>query len=103
MPDKWGRRLFIAGAVVVILLGLSHSLSLLGGPPPANATEQQLQDLMKNYRFNLMGSMRSMDNVFSGFSIAFIIAMIGLGALNLVLSRERTGLLKRMALINVLW
>lgn len=103
MPDKLGRRLFTAGAVALILLGLIHSLSLIGKPTPANETERQLADLMSNYKFNLMGSMRSMDNLLRGFSISFVIAMIGLGALDLTLSRERAGLLKRVALLNALW
>ncbi len=103
MTDKWGRRLFTLGAVVLILLGLVHSLSLLEKQAPANETERQLLDLMSNYRFNVIGSMRSMDDFLRGFSIAFMVAMIGLGVLDVVLARERAGLLKRVALVNVLW
>jgi hypothetical protein len=103
MTEKLGRRLFTAGAVVLILLGLVHSLSLLQRPVPANATERQLLDLMSNYKFNLMGSMRSMDDLLRGFSIAFMLGTIALGALDLVLRGERAGLLKRVALINAIW
>jgi hypothetical protein len=103
MPDKWGRRLFITGAAVLVLLGLVHSLSLFETQVPANGTERQLLDLMSNYRFNVMGSMRSMDNFLRGFSISFMAGMIGLGVLNLSLARERAGLLKRVALINAIW
>ncbi|HLW84942.1 MAG TPA: hypothetical protein VKR60_06965 [Candidatus Sulfotelmatobacter sp.] len=103
MTDKWGRRLFAAGAVALILLGLVHSLSLIGKPIAANDTERQLLDLMSNYKFDLMGSMRSMDNFMRGFSINFAIAMVGLGLLDLLLARERAGLLKRLALINSIW
>jgi hypothetical protein len=103
MPDKWGRRLFKTGGVVLILLGMVHSLSLIQKLTPSNETERQLLDLMTNYKFDLMGSMRSMDNLFRGFSISFMVAMIGLGTLDLALSRERTELLKRVALINALW
>ena len=59
MTDKWGRRLFTTGAVVLLLLGLVHSLSLFEKPIPANDTERQLLDLMSNYKFNVMGSMRT--------------------------------------------
>jgi hypothetical protein len=93
MTDKWGRRLFTAGAVLLILLGLIHSLSLLGTPVPKNGTERQLQDLMSNYQFDVMGSMRSMDNCMRGFSISFRLGVLCLGALDLVLARERSGLL----------
>jgi hypothetical protein len=103
MTDKLGRRLFTIGAVVLVLLGLVHSLSLFEKPIPANDTERQLLDLMSNYKFNIMGSMRSANDFERGFSIAFIVGMFGLGVLDLVLARERTGLLKRVALINTIW
>jgi hypothetical protein len=103
MKDKWGRRLFVTGAVVLILLGLMHSLSLLQQQVPANESERQLLDLMSNYKFNVMGSMRSMNDFLRGFSAAFMVGMIGLGVLDLVLARERAGLLKRVALVNIAW
>jgi hypothetical protein len=100
MTDTWGRRLFTAGGVV---LGLVHSLSLMDKMVPANDTERQLLELMTNYRFNLMGSSRSMDNLLRGFSISFMLAALGIGTLDLVLLRERAGLLKRVALVNTIW
>ncbi len=103
MTDKWGHRLFTTGAVMLLLLGLVHSLSLFGKPIPANDTERQLLDLMSHYKFNVMGSMRTMDNFLRGFSISFMLGVLGLGALDLALSRERAGLLKRVALINTIW
>jgi hypothetical protein len=89
--------------VLLILLGLIHSLSLLEKPVPANDTERQLQDLMSNYKFNAMGSMRSMDNFMRGFSISFMLGVFCLGALDLMLARERSGLLRRVALVNTVW
>ena len=103
MTDKWGRRLFTIGAVVLLLLALVHSLSLFEKPVPANDTERQLFDLMSNYKFNVMGSMRSMDNFLRGFSISFMLGVFCVGALDLLVARERAGLLKRVALINTLW
>lgn len=103
MKDKLGRRLFTTSAVALILLGLVHSLSLLEKQVPANDTERRLLDLMSNDKFNVMGSMRSMDDFLRGFSIAFMVGMIGLGVLNLVLARESAGLLKRVALVNIIW
>jgi hypothetical protein len=95
--------MFKTGAVVLVLLGLVHSLSLFGKPFPANDTERQLLDLMANYKFNLMGSARSMADLMRGFSVAFMVAALGLGVLDLLVSRERAGLLKRVALINTIW
>jgi hypothetical protein len=103
MTDKWGRRLFKTGAVVLVLLGLVHSVSLFQKPGPANDTEKQLLDLMAGYKFDLMGSMRSMADLLQGFSTAFSLAALILGVLGLALARERAGLLKRVALINILW
>ena len=103
MTDKWGRRLFTTGAVAFLLLGLLHALSLFGKPIPANDTEKQLLDLMSNYKFSVMGSMRTMDNFLRGFSIAFMLSALGLGSLDLALCQERSGLLKRVALVNIAW
>jgi hypothetical protein len=103
MTDKWGRRLFTAGAVWLVLLGLVHGLSLFAKPVPANDTERQLLDLMVNYKLNVTGSMRSMDNFLRGFSISFMLGALVMGALNLALCREGAGLLKRVALINTIW
>jgi hypothetical protein len=103
MTDKLGKRLFSAGALVLILLGLVHSLSLIESQVPANETEKQLFSLMSDYKFDLMGSMRSMDNLFRGFSISFMLAAIVMGVLDLFLRGERAGLLKRVALINLIW
>jgi hypothetical protein len=102
MADKWGKGLFTAGAIVLILLGMAHSLSLFHELTPANDTERQLLTLMTNYRLNLAESMRSMDNLLRGFSICFLVSAIGLGTLDLVLSRERTVLVRRVALVNAL-
>ena len=70
---------------------------------PANDTEKQLLGLMSNYKFNLMGSARSMSDLLRGFSVSFMFAALGFGALDLTLSGERAGLLKRLALINIIW
>jgi hypothetical protein len=102
MTDKWGRRLFKAGAVELVVLGAVHSLSLFGKNVPGNDSERQLLDLMTNYKFILMGSTLTMEGFLRGFSISFLIAMLGIGVLDLVLARERAGLLKRVALVNAI-
>jgi hypothetical protein len=75
-----GRRLFTTGAILLLLMGLVHSLSFINAPVPANETERQLLDLMSNYKFNLLGSMRSMNNLMTGFSISFMLAALGFAA-----------------------
>lgn len=103
MTDRWGKRLYIAGAMALLILGAVHSLSLFSSFPQSNDTERQLAVLMANYKFDLMGSMRSTGDLMRGFSIAFMLGVLALGALDLALVRERAALLKRVALVNALW
>jgi|SRR5208283_2024889 len=103
MNDKWGRRLFKIGAVWLLIIGAIHSLSLVKPQVPANDTERQILELMTSYKFNLMGSLRSMSELMRGFSVAFMLAPLGFGVLDVVLSRERAGLLQRVALVQVIW
>jgi hypothetical protein len=101
--ERRGRRLFLAGALLLIVMGLVHSLSLVKAPVPSNDTERQLLDLMFNYRFNLLGSLRSMQDLMTGYSIAFLLAALGLGAVDLSLRREPAELIQRIAIVNALW
>ena len=103
MNEKSGRRLFKAGALWLLILGAVHSTSLFIKQVPANDTERQILDLMTSYRFNLSGSLRSMSDLMRGFSVAFMLAPLAFGVLDLVLSRERAGLLKRVALVQIIW
>jgi hypothetical protein len=58
---------------------------------------------MSSYKFNLMGSLRGMDDLLRGFSVSFMLAAFGFGIFDVVLWGERSGLLKRAALVNILW
>ena len=103
MNDKLGRRIFKTGAVLLIVIAAVHSLSLIRERTPANDTERQLLELMTNYKFNLMGTMRSMSELMSGFSAAFGLAALGFGVLDIAVWSERARLLKKVALANSLW
>src|SRR5437879_12977078 len=103
MTDIWGRRLFKAGAVALLVLGAVHSLSLIRDLDPANDTERQLVSLMSNYKFNLMGSARTMAEMLRGFSVSFMVAALGFGIFDFSLFRERAGLLMRAALLTIRW
>jgi hypothetical protein len=103
MNDKWGRRLFIAGAVMLIVIAAVHSISLFQKPMVRNDSEKQLMELMTTYRFTVMGSLRTMNDFLRGFSISFGLASLGFGVLDFTLRRERAALLKRVALVNVIW
>ncbi len=103
MNDKWGRRLFIAGAVTLIVIAAVHSISLFQKPMVRNDSEKQLMELMTTYRFTVMGSVRTMNDFLRGFSISFGLASLGFGVLDFTLRRERAALLKRVAMVNVMW
>jgi hypothetical protein len=103
MTDKWGRRLFKAGAVALLVMGFVHALSLIRDLVPANDTEKQLVELMSKYKFNLMGSARTMAELLRGFSLCFMVAALGFGVFDFALAGERAGLLKRAALVNIVW
>jgi hypothetical protein len=103
MNDKLGRRIFKTGAVLLIVIAAVHSLSLIRERTPANDTERQLFELMTNYKFNLVGTMRSMSELLSGFSAAFGLAVLGFGLLDIAVWSERARLLKKVALANSLW
>lgn len=103
MTDKWGRRLFKAGTVALLILGLVHSLSLIRERIPTNDTERQLFSLMSSYKLNLLGSMRTMDHLVRGFSVSFMLGALGFALFDLLLWGERPGLLKRAALANIIW
>jgi hypothetical protein len=103
MNDKLGRRIFKTGAVLLMVIAAVHSLSLIRERTPANDTERQLFELMTNYKFNLVGTMRSMSELLSGFSAAFGLAVLGFGLLDIAVWSERARLLKKVALANSLW
>jgi hypothetical protein len=103
MSDKLGGRLFQIGGAFLLLLAAVHAVSLFVPLAPANETETQLVNLMTNYKFNLMGSMRSMMDLLRGFSMAFSLQALIVGAITLAFSNERPALLKRMALLVTLW
>jgi hypothetical protein len=103
MTDKWGRSLFKAGTVALLILGLVHSLSLIRDLVPTNDTERQLYSLMSSYKFNVMGSIRTMNDLLRGFSMSFMLAALGFALFDVLLWGERPGLLKRVALANIIW
>lgn len=85
------------------MTGLVHSISLFTSQKAANETERQLLELMAGYKMNLMGWMRTMAELMRGFSISFMVGILAIGVLDLTVSSERAALLKRVALVNVLW
>lgn len=79
-------RLFIAGCVVLALMGIAHLAGSLRQPPARDETERQLLDLMENYRMDLVGTQRSMMEIFKGFSHFFEVAALGMALTGLMVA-----------------
>ena len=88
---------------MLIVIAAVHSISLFQKPMVRNDSEKQLLELMTTYRFTVMSSVRTMNDFLRGFSISFGLASLGFGVLDFTLRRERAALLKRVALVNVIW
>ncbi len=88
---------------MLIVIAAVHSISLFQKPMVRNDSEKQLMELMTTYRFTVMGSLRTMNDFLRGFSISFALASLGFGVVDFTLRRERAALLKRVALVNVIW
>lgn len=88
---------------MLIVIAAVHSISLFQKPMVRSDSEKQLMELMTTYRFTVMGSVRTMNDFLRGFSISFGLASLGFGVLDFTLRRERAALLKRVALVNVIW
>ena len=54
MKNNWGRRLFIAGAVLLVLMSAVHSISLFQKPMIRNESEKQMVEVTTNYRFTII-------------------------------------------------
>ena len=87
-----------------ILTGLIHSLSFFSNPLPNNDREEQLLNLMTGYKFDLgAGYLRSMNDLFTSLSIAFMLFFIFGGILNWYLLRNNIDVrvMKGVIMINV--
>lgn len=86
---------FRIGAGVLAAMGVAH---LFGHFAPkgrvANGTEDQLRMLMQTYQTNIMGSMRSTQDLYDGFSLAFAVFSLGLSALAFTVPPQ-----KKMAIV----
>lgn len=99
------RKLFTAGCVVLIALGLVHFLGHYAMVTSQGATdeERQLLSMMRGNAQDMgLGMVRSTFDILAGFSLYFSISSLGLGALGLALRRhERDGstLLRQAAIV----
>lgn len=85
------RKLFTTGCVVLIALGLVHTLghyTLITSLGETDA-ERQLLVLMRSNPQDLgLGFMRTMFDIVAGFSLTFSVLPLGMGLLGLVLRRH---------------
>jgi len=99
------RKLFTAGCVVLIALGLVHLLGHYGlvTSQGDNDAERQLLAMMRaNPQDMGLGFVRSMFDLVTGFSLTFSILPLGMGLLGLVVrahANAAPGLLRQAAIV----
>jgi hypothetical protein len=99
------RKLFTAGCVVLIALGLVHLLghSMLVTNQGENDAERQLLAMMRGNAQDLgLGMVRSTFDILAGFSLTFSVLPLGMGLAGLVVRRHAggaPGLLRQAAVV----
>jgi len=91
--------------IMMFLTAATHSLSLFVKPVAGNATEQQLLDLMANYKLDLGGGFhRSMNELVTALSSCFTLLCV-LGALTnicLLVKRVPADIVKPLLAIQLI-
>jgi len=99
------RKLFTAGCVVLIALGLVHLLghAAMQRSVGEDETERQMIALMRSHTQDMgLGFVRSMRDILNGFSLHFSVASIGMGLLGFVVRRHAAaapGLRRQAAIV----
>jgi hypothetical protein len=99
------RKLFTAGCVVLIALGLVHMLghyALVTSQGDSDAERQLLAMMRGNPQDMGLGMVRSMFDILTGFSLTFSMLPLGMGLLGLVVRRHAhtaPGLLRQAAVV----
>ncbi len=95
---------FSAAAVLQLITGLIHSVSLFVGAEPANDSERQLQSLLTTYRFDAGGGFHpTYENLFTALSSCFTFLCIFAALSNGYLLRKHVGtdVMKGLIAINL--
>jgi len=88
------RRLFGAGAWVLVALGLAHLFGhySLVTAEATDETHGRLLDLMRGYQYDFGHNfLRSTMELLTGFSLSFSILTLGLGTIDLIVLRHSAG------------
>lgn len=87
-----------------LLTGIFHTMGIMAGSQATNAEEEQMLQLMKNYKMDLgAGFHHSMYDIMTSFSIAFALLLYFAGMLNFYLWSKKPdrGLMRGIMLINL--
>jgi hypothetical protein len=93
-----------AAAIMQVLTGVLHTLSLVANSAPRNDTEKQIDELMHSYKYNLGGGFHhSMADIMTSFSISLSLFLFCTGVLNLYLLKCNVDfkILKGVIIINI--
>jgi hypothetical protein len=99
------RKLFTTGCVVLVALGLVHTLGhyMMTTNQGETDAERQLLAMMRSNPQDLgLGFMRTMSDIVAGFSLTFSVLPLGMGLVGLVIRRHAAaapGLLRQAAIV----
>lgn len=96
---------FKFGSWALLATGAIHSLSFFNNPQPQNDSERLLFDLLKNYHFDLAGTMRSMEELINFFSLSLSLFCLFAGVTNLFIAKylDNEALAKKVIPFNALF
>lgn len=83
------RAAYYTGAVLQMLTSPIHLIGHFQKPAPTNDQERQLLDLLANYKMDFgAGFVRSMGDLFAGFSFQYSIFILMVGLINVLALRQ---------------
>ncbi len=87
--NKLFKLFFKTASVLQLLTSVIHSVSLFANPQPANDTEQQLNNLMNNYKMEAgAGFTPTFADLFTSMSACFSMLLFFAGVINLYVLRN---------------
>ena len=97
-------KFFKIGSYILLSTTFIHLLGHFQERIPANETEKQLFELAQNYKFEIMGSTRSLMDFQNGFSLFFALFCLFVAVLNLFIASrvaDRVEVMRGVLKINI--
>ena len=96
---------FKVGSYILLATTFIHLMGHFQERLPLNETEKQLFELAQNYKFDIMGSARSLMDFQNGFSLFFALFCLFISVLNLYIAArmaDRADVIRGILKINII-